>query len=257
MAKQRQRKHKKKQRRSRGRLAKIYQFLSAVLIVAAIVAGCIVFFKVQEISVSGNSRYTAEEIISATGIQIEDNLYLLNKFDIRAKVLQELPYIQDMTIRRRLPDTILITVEESAPVAAISDSGQWWLMDGEGKLLEQSSGRGSAMAVYGLTPLVPSVGGHLAVDEEQSLRYQAMMSILEQLEKYDLLDRIDSMDLTSDTEVIMSMDDGRFGVEVPMVCDFERKFRMWSSALDSDRLTETDQGMWNLTLEDSVNLIPW
>lgn len=252
-----QRKHKSKQRRSRGRFSKVYQLLSAILIVAAIIAGCIVFFKVQNISVSGNHRYTEEEIIAATGIQIEDNLYTMNKFDIRAKVLRELPYIQDMTIRRRLPDTILITVEESAPVAAISDGGQWWLMNGDGKLLEQTSSAGEVMAVYGLVPLVPSVGGHLAVDEAQSLPYQAMLSVVEQLEKYGLLERIDSMDLTSDTVVTMKMDGGRFGVEVPLVCDFERKFRMWASALASDRLTEEDQGMWDLTLEDSVNLVPW
>lgn len=81
-----QRKHKSKQRRGRGRFAKVYQLLSAILIAAAIIAGCIVFFKVQNISVAGNHRYTEEEIIAATGIQIEDNLYTMNKFDIRAKV---------------------------------------------------------------------------------------------------------------------------------------------------------------------------
>ena len=252
-----QRKHKSKQRRGRGRFAKVYQLLSAILIAAAIIAGCIVFFKVQNISVAGNHRYTEEEIIAATGIQIEDNLYTMNKFDIRAKVLRELPYIQDMTIRRRLPDTILITVEESVPVAAISDSGQWWLMNGDGKLLEQTDRAEPVMAVYGLIPLVPSVGGHLAVDETQSLPYQAMLSIIEQLEKYELLDRIDSMDLTSDTVVVLGMDDGRFKAEVPLVCDFEQKFRMWASALASYRLTEEDQGVWDLTLEGSVNLVPW
>lgn len=252
-----QRKHKSRQRRGRGRFSRIYQLLSAVLIVAAIIAGCIVFFKVQNVSVSGNHRYTEEEIVAATGIQVEDNLYAMNKFDIRDKVLRELPYIQEMTIRRRLPDTILITVEESVPVAAISDGGQWWLMNGEGKLLEQTSGAGDVMEVTGLVPLSPSVGGRLAVDETQSLSYEALLAIVEQLKKYSLLDRVDSMDLSSDTVVIMKMDGGRFGVEVPVVCDFEHKFRMWSSALSSERLTGEDQGMWDLTLKDSVNLVPW
>ena len=96
----RQRKHKSKQRRNRGRFSWLTQLFSAVLIVAAIIIGCIVFFKVQTIEVSGNSRYTAEEIIAATGIQKEDNLYLMNKFDIIDRVLEELPYIQSMTIRR-------------------------------------------------------------------------------------------------------------------------------------------------------------
>lgn len=253
----RQRKHKSKPRRSRGRFAKVYQLLSAILIVAALVAGCIVFFKVQTIEVTGNHRYTAEEIIGVSGIQIEDNLYTMNKFDIRARVLQELPYIQDLTIRRSLPDTIVITVEESPAVAAVSDGERWWLMNQEGKLLETAESAGSVMEVRGLVPLVPNAGGVLAVDEAQRLQYQALLDIIAQLEAHGLLGRINWMDLSSDTEVLMEMDGGRFRVEVPLVCDFEKKFRIWAGALESSRLLPEDTGVWDLTLSNSVNLVPW
>ncbi|MCI8538387.1 MAG: FtsQ-type POTRA domain-containing protein [Oscillospiraceae bacterium] len=253
----RQRRHKSKPRRSRGRFARVYQLLSAVLIVAAVIAGCIVFFKVQTIEVAGNHRYTAEEIIAVSGIQVEDNLYTMNKFDIRAQVLRELPYIQDMTIRRRLPDTIVITVEESPAVAAVSDGERWWLMNWEGKLLEPTEDAGGVMEVRGLVPLVPNAGGILAVDESQKLQYQALLKIIAQLEAHGLLARINWMDLSSETLVTMEMDGGRFRVEVPLVCDFGQKFRVWAGALASDRLAPEDTGLWDLTLSDSVNLVPW
>lgn len=252
-----QRRHKRKPRRNRGRFAKFYQLLSAILIIAAVIAGCIVFFKVQTIEVTGNHRYTAEEIIAVSGIQLEDNLYTMNKFDIRSQVLRELPYIQDMTIRRRLPDTIVITVEESPAVAAVSDGEQWWLINDVGKLLEPAETPGGVMEVRGLVPLVPNVGGRLAVDEEQKLQYQALLDIIAQLEAHGLLARINWMDLTSNTMVTMEMDDGRFRVEVPLVCDFGQKFRLWAGALESSWLMPEDAGLWDLTLSDSVNLVPW
>ena len=43
----------KRKRRNRGRFGFLYKVLSAAVIVAAIVAGCAVFFRVENIEVSG------------------------------------------------------------------------------------------------------------------------------------------------------------------------------------------------------------
>ena len=67
-------------RRRRGRFSFLMKLLCILLIAGAVVAALTVFFKVQSITVSGNARYTSEEIIAASGIEIEDNLFLLNKY---------------------------------------------------------------------------------------------------------------------------------------------------------------------------------
>ena len=72
---------------------------------------------------TGNSRYSQEEIIKATGIQTGDNLFRMNKYQIAHQVLQGLPYVEELTIRRALPSTIVITVKEWDAVARVEAPG--------------------------------------------------------------------------------------------------------------------------------------
>ena len=59
MAQPQQRRHNSKKRR-RGRHPGLYKALSAVLILAAVAAACVIFFRVSQVEVRGNRRYTAQ-----------------------------------------------------------------------------------------------------------------------------------------------------------------------------------------------------
>ena len=106
-------------RRRRGRFSFLTKLLCILLIAGAVVAALTVFFKVQSITVSGNARYTSEEVVAASGIEIEDNLFLLNKYSAAQAIFEKLPYVEEATINRALPDTIVITVRECAAAAGI------------------------------------------------------------------------------------------------------------------------------------------
>ena len=89
----------------------------------ALTMGATVFFQVETVAVTGNSRYSQEEIIKATGIQTGDNLFRMNKYQIAHQVLQGLPYVEELTIRRALPSTIVLTVKEWDAVARVEAPG--------------------------------------------------------------------------------------------------------------------------------------
>ena len=74
------RRNRRRRRRDRGRFGVLYKLLSILLIFAAILVGCIIFFRVNTMVVTGNSRYTQEEIIAAAGVEPGDNLFTLNKY---------------------------------------------------------------------------------------------------------------------------------------------------------------------------------
>ena len=109
-------------RRRRGRFSFLMKLLCILLIAGAVVAALTVFFKVQSITVSGNARYTSEEIIAASGIEIEDNLFLLNKYSAAQAIFEKLPYVEELTIIRHLPSTIAIEIREWDAVASILPS---------------------------------------------------------------------------------------------------------------------------------------
>ena len=166
--------------RRRGRFGFLYKLLSFVLILAAIVAGCIVFFRVEEIIVAGSTVYSNEEIIAASGVEQGDNLFLVGVVQTSRKISEQLPYIDDINIRWNLPDALIITVTECNPVAVLKgDGGTWWVIDSAGKLLEQG---GSELAVQypqitGLTALMPQTGGALAVSMEESTKLSSLKKL--------------------------------------------------------------------------------
>ncbi len=127
-------------RRRRGRFTFLYKLLSVLIICAAIVAALTLFFKVENIEVIGESRYSEAAILEAAGVSAGDNLYLLNKYTVSANIYQQCPYVQDVRINRQPPDTLVIEVTECSAVAAIAQNGSYWLISPQGKIVEKKTG---------------------------------------------------------------------------------------------------------------------
>ncbi len=209
-------------RRNRGRFGFLYKLLSTLLICAAILVGCLVFFRVDTIVITGADRYTEEEIIETTGVERGDNLYGLNKNQISRRLYTQLPYIDEVVINRRPPDTLLITVTESYPVAVLESGGEYWLLDARCKMLERGDAalaQGRAR-LRGLSALAPTVGLPLAVEQEQQDKLDSLKSLLSAIRDRGMTGSLTSfIDLTSDNEI-------RFGygaeltIVMPMNGDF-------------------------------------
>ena len=188
-------------RRNRGRFGPLFKLLCVLAVVVALTGGATVFFRVETVTVTGNQRYTQEEIIAASGIQMGDNLYALNKVRIDRKIRTQLPYVGELSINRALPSTILINVTEWEAVAqvAVPDPEQAaaaqedltggqegaepvplaqepWLISVKGKLLEPAPADSGAIPVTGLTPIAPEAGSMLAMAKSRCLLNGEMVS---------------------------------------------------------------------------------
>ena len=73
-------------KRRRGSFAFLYKLLAFVLICGAIGLALAMFFKIEDIEISGNSRYSKEQIVAAAEVKPGDNLFLLNKYDAAARI---------------------------------------------------------------------------------------------------------------------------------------------------------------------------
>lgn len=265
-----QRKHKSKSHRG-GRFWGIYVFFTALLVAAAIVAGCIVFFKVNCVevyirdsvgniaSLRADDHYTKEEIIDAAGIHIGDNLFLLNKNRAVINLLNRMPYISSVSIRKSMPDTLVLTLTEGEAVGAIQSEEGWWLMDVNGKLLEEVQDCGNATVITGLTLIDPLPGQIIEVpdgsDEEvpsQQMQKDSLLQVLPPLEDYDLQKDVKSIDLTSESELVMDYD-GRIQVKIPLESDFDYKIKYFAKILTEyvpENWTEKDTGTLDMTYDD-------
>lgn len=250
------RRSNKRKQRNRGRFGLLYKVLSLIIILVVIAAGCVVFFRVGEITVSGMSRYTAQEIIDASGVEKGDNLFLVGGSGTAQKIYSSLPYVDEVNIRHALPDGIVITVTERTPAAVVQGGESWWIVDAKGKILEQVAKpeQAGVAEVSGLTALLPAVGTTLAVEDAESFRLESLMDLLAALEERGILGEVSAIDLTSAAEVTMVYD-GRLTVKMRMSDDFMWQTRVLTESLEQGIIQPNERGVVDLTL-DQPRFIP-
>ena len=96
------------------------------------------FFTVDSIEVRGNNRYTAEEIINiAHAVPGHNLLYNPGKQEI-ISFLEQNPYIKSAEVTRKLPSTLVITVNERVQACAFKYDDDFLIMDDEGILLKKT-----------------------------------------------------------------------------------------------------------------------
>ena len=109
-------------------------------VVLALFLACTVFFRVENIKVSGNVKYDDWTVFEASGIKKGDSLLTFGKGKACAKIAQNLPYVKIVRIGITLPNTVNIYVEELDVVYAAQDAKDaWWLLTSDGRVVEKTS----------------------------------------------------------------------------------------------------------------------
>lgn len=253
-------------RRSRGRFGPLFKLLCVIGVIVALTVGATVFFRVEAVTVTGNRRYTQEEIIAASGIELGDNLYSLNKVRIDRNIRTTLPYVGELSINRSLPSTIVITVTEweaaaqvSVPTAeqiaafqeeagekAVAVAQEPWLISVKGKLLEPAPADSAAIVVTGLTPLAPQAGSMLEVPPGEQTQLEALTGLLEALENRGGLNEVSSVRL-GDTDLTVRYA-GRFDVKMKLNASFDYDVRLMQSVRQQIEASEGESAAGSIDL---------
>lgn len=222
--------------------------LSVLLIAGALVAACIVFFRVNTIEVVGNVRYTAEEIIEASGIRQGDNLIILPGIRISAQIQTKLPYVERVAIQRAYPDGVVVKVTERVAAASVDSAEGRWLISSQGKLLEKDNGTIQAVQITGLTAVGAYAGGVLQAAEEEQLTAEYVKELLTVLERQGILLQCTSLDCTASAS--MTLEYGIYHLRLPRGGDYEYYLLLVQGALDSGKIPDGVGGTMDLTIAE-------
>lgn len=243
----RQRRHARYKRR-RGRFSTLYKVLSVLLASSAVVVACVVFFRVNSVEVSGNVRYTAEEIIEASGIETGDNLIALSRSRVSAAICTKLPYVENVSVRKVLPDGVALRVSERVAAASVESAEGRWLISAQGKLLELDSGAARVMTINGLTAVGPYPGGLIQVAEEEETVLGYVTQLLTQLESHGWLGQCTALDCSAATSI--TLDYGIYQIKLPRGGDYDYCLSLTESALASGKIPEGVGGSLDLTVAE-------
>ena len=199
------------------------QLTTILAVVLALVLGMSVFFKVQTISVIGADVYSEWTVREKSGINIGDNLLTFGRTKASGQIIANLPYVKSARIGIKLPDTVIIEIEEEAVVYSIQDQdGVWWLINSDGKVVEQTNAQTArthtqvlGVTLYQPQPSEPGVATEDAPTETNEAgevlpalvtgaqRLNAALKILQALELNDIVGDAASVDVSQLQDIIL------------------------------------------------------
>lgn len=239
-----------RQKKRKRKLRIFYVLLFLIVLGAAVTLSLTVLFQIHSIQVTGTSRYSQEQIISACGIQTGENLFLAKTKKAEAAIEQKLPYIGNVKVSRKLPAEISIQVE-SAPVAgAVETNGSYILLTASGKVLEQTKSPPEKCTMIVGLALSSATPGKQAVYKEASSK--ALYEQLAAAIKNNSLASVTKIDI-SDPYRILMVYDGRITMNLGSSADLDYKIRFGKTILDGknaegeDNIGKEEKGVLNLS----------
>lgn len=198
-------------RRKQGKMVRYVIFI--VLIVIMIAMAPTVFFRVSKINVTGDTRYTYDELVSTSGVQQRDNMILLDKRHIISLLEAKYPYLDTIKVHRYLPSTLEIEVSDRTPVLSLENNGSYLLMDDAGKVLEKTDSPAKHTAeVIGASPdgLKPGDWAEQSTDDKKNQKHEKILAVLRLMElmtQYEMQDSIYSVDIQKAYDVRIQYED--------------------------------------------------
>lgn len=164
-------------------------------------------FGVQEVAVTGDTRYSTEDIAAASGIHIGQSIFSLNKVAAHDTILASFPYLESVEIFNNSLNTVEIRVTEAEAIGALYWNGSWLVVGSSGKGLETLPLQGDVPPRYlylrGAAVTEEAGVGRLSLGERSC---DVVNTLLRAFEQYEFTG-ISEIDLTDLSDIRLRLND--------------------------------------------------
>ncbi len=253
---------KARKRRTYNRYRKLINFMFYAAIFVAVTAVIVimsvtVLFGIEDIVVEAGDGvpYTSNQIVSACDVREGQNLFTAPIEDASEQIMTSLPYIEECTVNRRLPSTVIITVSGAKAIGVVIDeTGQRVIVSSGMRVLENVVSAGDAPGIPVIEGVVvsdTSVGG---VVESREMPYiEAAAEIVRILDSQGL--KLDSISFSSGGN-ITAVYDGRINLVLGTATDLENKLLLAAMLINDGKITRHESGDLNLSIDGKAIFTP-
>ncbi len=200
--------------------------LMSALCLASLLVFICSFLPIAKFEVYGATQYEMSEIVGLSGLQYGDKLYGVDTKEVRQTMLESCYYLEDVRVERKFPNKVVFTVVEKAPMWFIAVSGDYYVLDSELRVIDESQSMDSLIS-RGATQLVipevrelicgelPSFGG-----DEDELR--AILELVDIMHNSPMKSRMTLVSMKSRFEINITID-GKYNVELGALSGIEDK----------------------------------
>ncbi len=258
MAKDGRRKAQTRRRESTRRKKKfnparytLYYIVGLLLLVSTgVILSFTVFFNIEVIELSGNTRYPEGEVLLHSGINIGDNLLELDEEAMVTTLKAQYPYFETVELIRGFPSTATIVVTEAVVDGALPTESGFALLTDYGRVLEYTATPPEDwidLCGYSMSDVEVSA----TLSEADMEMYLLLKSVREQIE-LNALENVNVIDF-SDLLNIKFLLDKRLIINLGSDSDLEYKFTFVKQVLE-ESLAEGVRGILDASDRPTVSL---
>ncbi len=181
----------------------IYKILKIVIIILILLVAILLtmfspLFNIKEIKVSGNSKISAETIISLSKIQVGQNIYKVNDGKVE-QALKENAYIEKVKIERALPSIIELKVEERVATFMLEYGNSYVYLNNQGYMLEISDQKLEVPIIQGAQVLDEDIKEGNRLPKEDLQKMELVLKIVEATKQAGILNLLTKIDISDET----------------------------------------------------------
>ncbi len=210
----------------------------SVIILAAAIAAIIMLtpaFNIQKITVMGNSVLDKKDIIQSSGIVTGVNIFGISTREAE-KNIEEMGYVDGAKVKRRLPGTVEITVEEAVGVAKISAKDGFLIITADGRAVElitdtkKQKDKQNVPVIKGLKNVKYKIGKKITSDDTEKL--DTLFTCLREFSKNSVIFNMTQIDISQSSAVKFLYNGGKLTVNCGSAEKLDYKMECFAPILE-------------------------
>ena len=199
-----------KKQRKRNRLVKRIKRVVKAIILLGLIIGAIVFatcspiFNITGIEVLNNSMVPSDTIISLSGIQKNENIFRFISTKVSNNIKQN-AYIEEVHIKRVLPNKVQIEVTEREPKFSIPVLGEFAYMSTQGYILQITQNELDLPIIYGLQTAEENIIAGNRIAETDLTSLETILRIMNAMNDSGLSEKVTSIDISTKNDYSIYM----------------------------------------------------
>lgn len=227
----------KKKRKRKNPILFLIKWTSVLLLLI----GTIIFilttpmFNIKNINISGIEHLTEEQVISLSELNKNENLFKNSKSKITSNIKQT-PYVESVTIKRKLPDTIDIQIKERKRSYMLKFVNGYVYIDTQGYILEISEEKLELPIISGYKTEEEKIseGNRLITEDLENLNN--VLKITNSLEEIDVAKEIiTNIDISNKEDYTVYLESEKKTIHFGDASNLSNKILYVKAMIDSEK----------------------
>lgn len=195
------------------------------------------FFNIKKIEIVGNNKLTRDEAISLSQIEIEENTFKLSKNKIEKNIKQN-AYVESVKIKRNLPSTILIEIEERVPTYMITFANAYAYINNQGYFVEISKEKLELPIITGYATKEEDIqlGERLCTEDLQKL--DDILQIMKAAENNEIANTVTKINISDKQDYVLELKSEKKTVHVGDTSNLSTKMLYIKEIIEQNKKIE-------------------